>query len=131
MGLVAGTVLVVEYGAVEVAGKPVEPPGVEAAPAASSVDYQSLPIAALNNRTATLRLGRTVGGASAVNGMFFDRGSRRDYDGWRQAGSPEFDGAPERWDWDGLLPFFRKVGRQADRRAGVLTMVATCGPLVA
>lgn len=51
----------------------------------------------------------TVGGSSAVNGQFFDRGSRFDYDDWAGIGSPEFDGSEETWDWDGILPFFKKV----------------------
>ena len=51
----------------------------------------------------------TVGGSSTVNGQFFDRGSRFDYDDWAKIGSPEFDESEESWDWDGILPFFKKV----------------------
>ncbi len=102
--------LVVEYGTVEFAIKPVEPPG--AGPKASSLSFQSLPIPALNNRTVALLLGKTVGGSSAVNGMFFDRGSRHGYDAWRLAGSPEFDDSPEQWDWSSLLPYFKKVWKR-------------------
>lgn len=44
-----------------------------------------------------------MGGGSAVNGMFFDRGSREDYDNWAELGNPG-------WDFEGLLPYFKKVG---------------------
>ena len=49
-----------------------------------------------------------VGGSSAVNGQFFDRGSRDDYDAWAEVGRPEFDGFSDKWDWKGILPFFKK-----------------------
>jgi len=45
---------------------------------------------------------QVVGGSSCINGMFFDRGSRHDYDAWRRVGSPDFDAASEKWDWNGL-----------------------------
>jgi choline dehydrogenase-like flavoprotein len=38
---------------------------------------------------------------SVVNGMFFDRASRADYDAWRQLGNPG-------WGWSDLLPYFIK-----------------------
>ena len=52
----------------------------------------------------------TVGGSSAVNGQFFDRGSKHDYNDWATLGkgSPAFDDFEDRWDWDGIFPFFRK-----------------------
>jgi choline dehydrogenase-like flavoprotein len=34
--------------------------------------------------------------------MVFDRGSKSDYDSWAALGN-------EGWDWDGLLPYFKKV----------------------
>ena len=70
--------------------------------------FSSLPNPAVNNKTALVFAGKTVGGSSAVNGMFFDRGSRHDYDAWADAGSPEFDSADDRWTWEGIYPFFRK-----------------------
>ena len=54
--------------------------------------------------------GKTVGGSSAVNGMFFDRPSRFDFDAWTQAGSPELDSGKDKWDWNSIFPFFKKVG---------------------
>jgi choline dehydrogenase-like flavoprotein len=35
--------------------------------------------------------------------MVFDRGSKSDFDGWETLGN-------ERWNWDSLLPYFKKVG---------------------
>ena len=57
--------------------------------------------------------GKVVGGSSAVNGQFFDRGSPADYAAWTAAGSPEFDASGIKWDWDGLFPFFKKVGEES------------------
>ncbi|CAD0095458.1 unnamed protein product [Aureobasidium vineae] len=61
----------------------------------------SIPQSGLNNRTAPLYTGDVVGGGTVVNGMFFARGARADYDAWEQLGNPG-------WGWDGLLPYFKK-----------------------
>lgn len=53
--------------------------------------------------------GQTVGGSSAVNGMFFDRGSRFDFNAWAEAGGPEFNSSKYKWDFEGLFPFYKKV----------------------
>ncbi|RYP10884.1 hypothetical protein DL764_000320 [Monosporascus ibericus] len=98
------TVLVVEYGDFDEAPGTFDPPG--SPPPAPSFAY-SPAVPGINNRTAALRVGRTVGGSSAVNGQFFDRGSRHDYDDWQALASP----SPQngiKWDWDGLLPYFKK-----------------------
>ncbi|KAL2286411.1 hypothetical protein FJTKL_06796 [Diaporthe vaccinii] len=50
----------------------------------------------------------TVGGGSAVNGQFLDRGSKYDYDEWARLGSLQFDGAAESWDWEHFGPSFEK-----------------------
>ena len=65
----------------------------------------------MNNKTAFLKIGKVVGGSSAVNGMFFDRGSQHDFDAWArtQAGSPDFDSSPHKWDFNGLFQYFKKV----------------------
>ncbi|KAI4721172.1 glucose-methanol-choline oxidoreductase [Aureobasidium sp. EXF-10727] len=62
----------------------------------------SIPQPGLNNRTAPLYTGDVVGGGTVVNGMFFARGARADYDAWEQLGNPG-------WGWEGLLPYFKKV----------------------
>lgn len=83
-----------------------EPPA--SPPVAPIFDYASLPVPAFNNRTATLHLGKTLGGSSAVNGQFFDRGSRHDYDQWAALNEGSDGGI--NWGWDGLWPYFKKVG---------------------
>jgi choline dehydrogenase-like flavoprotein len=61
----------------------------------------SLPISGLNNNTYGVAAGAIVGGGSAVNGMFFDRGSAADYDAWESLGNPG-------WSFANLLPYFKK-----------------------
>ncbi len=52
--------------------------------------------------------GRVLGGSSAINGMIYIRGHRRDYDGWAAQGA---DG----WSWADVLPYFK---RSENREAG-------------
>jgi len=59
--------------------------------------------------------GKTLGGTSSINGMVYMRGHPRDYDEWRQRGCTG-------WDYDSVLPFFRKAENQTrgeDRYHGV------------
>lgn len=65
-------------------------------------NVSSVPQRGLNNRTTFLVQGAVVGGGSTVNAMMSDRGSTEDYDTWAKLGN-------EGWDWNGLLPYFRKV----------------------
>ena len=51
--------------------------------------------------------GRVIGGGSSVNGMASNRGLPSDYDGWAAAGAAG-------WDWQGVLPFFRKLETDSD-----------------
>lgn len=62
----------------------------------------SVPQRGLENHTFTVPAGAVVGGGTAVNGMFFDRGSAPDYDAWVKLGNPG-------WGWKDLLPYFKKV----------------------
>jgi choline dehydrogenase len=48
------------------------------------------------------RVGKTVGGSSAVNGALAVRGLPADFDGWAAAGNPE-------WAWDRVLPYFVRL----------------------
>jgi len=69
--------------------------------------------------TATLRpgvrqplpRGRVVGGSSAVNGTIFTRGLPEDFDRWAAAGN-------DAWSYESVLPFFRKLERDADVTSG-------------
>jgi choline dehydrogenase-like flavoprotein len=103
----AGTVLVIEYGKIEGTVGYYDPP--EDGRGASRLVISSPPVASVNNRAATVILGMTVGGGSAVNGQFLDRGSKLDYDEWARLGSPQFDNSSESWDWENFGPSFEKV----------------------
>jgi len=63
----------------------------------------SIPQPGLNNAVEFVPMGQVVGGGSAINAMFFHRGGIDDYNGWATLGNPG-------WGWDGLLPYFKKVG---------------------
>ncbi|WP_448615331.1 mycofactocin dehydrogenase MftG [Modestobacter sp. URMC 112] len=51
--------------------------------------------------------GRGVGGSSAINGTYFVRGTRADFDGWAAEGNPL-------WSYDAVLPAFRRSETDAD-----------------
>ncbi|KAI5782851.1 hypothetical protein FPQ18DRAFT_359665 [Pyronema domesticum] len=71
-------------------------------PAEFQWNITSLPNKQLNNRTTTVVVPHIVGGGTAINGMQFDRGSRRDYDEWA-----EYIG-DEGWGWESMLRYFKK-----------------------
>lgn len=52
--------------------------------------------------------GAVVGGSSAVNGMFFDRGSAEDYDSWVTVAGEWASDFEDEWGWENILPYFRK-----------------------
>ncbi len=58
----------------------------------------------LDGRALIWPRGRVLGGSSAINGMMYMRGHRRDYDDWRQLGL-------EGWGYDDVLPYFRAFER--------------------
>ncbi|EQB43828.1 hypothetical protein CGLO_17473 [Colletotrichum gloeosporioides Cg-14] len=99
-------VLVIEYGKIEGTVGYFDPS--EDGRGASRLVITSPPVASVNNRSATVILGMTVGGGSAVNGQFLDRGSRYDYDEWARLGSPQFDDSPHQWDWENFGPALKK-----------------------
>ncbi|WP_116084922.1 GMC family oxidoreductase [Tropicimonas sp. IMCC34011] len=55
---------------------------------------------------------RVLGGGSSINGQLANRGLPGDYDEWERAGATG-------WNWDSVLPYFRKLERDHD----------FCGPL--
>lgn len=64
-------------------------------------NIQSAPDANTGGKTYPIYVGNVVGGGSVVNGMAFDRASAADYDAWASLGNSG-------WDWDSLLPYFKK-----------------------
>jgi choline dehydrogenase len=58
----------------------------------------------LNGRSLVWPRGRVLGGSTAINGMMYMRGHRRDYDDWRQLGLTG-------WGYDDVLPLFKAFER--------------------
>ncbi|CAN9346117.1 unnamed protein product [Alternaria alternata] len=105
------TVLVIEYGEVEYAPGVFDPPTTVwggSSAKAGFFSFNSLPNPDMDDKVASVLVGKTVGGSSAINGMYFDRGSRHDYDAWARIGDPEFSWSTIKWDWDSLFPYFKK-----------------------
>ncbi|MBW6396370.1 GMC family oxidoreductase N-terminal domain-containing protein [Roseomonas sp. HJA6] len=50
---------------------------------------------------------RVLGGGSSINGQMANRGAPHDYDEWEQRGAAG-------WNWDAVLPYFKKVERDLD-----------------
>ena len=71
--------------------------------------YETEPEPHLDGRRIPWPRGRVLGGTSAINGMMYMRGNRRDYDGWRQLG---LDG----WDYASVLPYFKRAEGHGSRR---------------
>lgn len=57
--------------------------------------------AGLNGRSLIYPRGKTLGGCSSINGMIYMRGQRGDFRRWVEAGNPG-------WDWDDVLPYYKK-----------------------
>ena len=68
--------------------------------------FESAPQPQFNNRRIYVPRGKTLGGTSSINGMVYMRGHPQDYNEWRQRGCVG-------WDWDSVLPFFKKAENQA------------------
>ncbi|KAF2762819.1 alcohol oxidase [Pseudovirgaria hyperparasitica] len=96
------SVLVIEYGQFDQQEPSVLVPGLlNLTSSPYFFDITSTAQRGLNNRTFQVNAAGVVGGGTVVNGMFFDRGSREDYDAWEALGNPD-------WGWDSLLSYFRK-----------------------
>ena len=90
--------------------------------------FETEPQPQLGNRRLYLPRGKTLGGSSSINGMVYIRGNHGDYDEWRQRGC-------EGWDWDSVLPYFKKARepdarrRRIPRRRRPAARVRPAGPL--
>lgn len=67
--------------------------------------YHTEPEPALDNRRLYWPRGKVLGGSSSINAMCYCRGHRLDYDDWAAAGN-------QGWDYDSVLPWFRKSENQ-------------------
>jgi choline dehydrogenase len=81
--------------------------------------FESAPQPQFNGRRLYVPRGKTLGGTSSINGMVYMRGNPRDYDDWRQQGC-------EGWDWDSVLPYFRKA---QNHQGGESELRGVGGPL--
>ena len=63
--------------------------------------FQTEPQAGFHGRRGFQPRGKALGGSSAINAMLYVRGHPADYDEWADMGC---DG----WDWQSVLPYFRK-----------------------
>ncbi|KAK4168471.1 GMC oxidoreductase [Cladorrhinum sp. PSN259] len=102
-------VLVIEYGDIEYAPGVFDPPAAVwggVGLLASYFLFWSLPNPEVKNKLGIVFAGKALGGSSAINGQFFDRGSRFDYNAWSELAST--GPHSERWDWDGIYPYFKK-----------------------
>jgi choline dehydrogenase len=51
--------------------------------------------------------GKCIGGSSSINGCYFIRGTRHDFDGWAALGN-------DLWSYEQVLPYFKRVETDAD-----------------
>ena len=112
--------LVVEYGDVEYAPGIFDPPLATWGGIGASASYfivQSLPVPDVKNKTAFVLAGKVVGGSTAINGQFFDRPSRYDFDAYDSISSGQLESVQNSWSWNAVFPFFKKV---SDRSRSLL-----------
>ncbi|XP_058802308.1 glucose dehydrogenase [FAD, quinone]-like [Phymastichus coffea] len=71
----------------------------------SSLDYKYQisvdSIQSKNSLAQRYTRGKVMGGSSAINGMFYTRGNKEDYNDWARLGNTG-------WSWDDVLPYFKK-----------------------
>ncbi|NOD31632.1 GMC family oxidoreductase [Ruegeria atlantica] len=81
--------------------------------------FETVPQPGLNGRRGYQPRGKALGGSSAINAMLYVRGQQQDYDGWADLGC---DG----WDWDSVLPYFK---RAENNELGADSVHGDSGPL--
>lgn len=61
----------------------------------------------MRNGRASWPRGKMLGGSSSLNALIYLRGNRRDFDGWSERGN-------NGWDWESVLPYFKKFENNRD-----------------
>lgn len=73
-------------------------------------EYKTQPEDSLvgKNKVFTWYFGKVMGGTSAMNGMYYVRGNREDFNNWEKMGNPG-------WSYNDVLPYFKKSENNLDR----------------
>jgi choline dehydrogenase len=64
--------------------------------------YETTPQPGTGNLPQPWPRGKVLGGSSSINAMVYLRGHRNDFDGWAAGGAAG-------WDYEGVLPYFKKM----------------------
>ena len=64
--------------------------------------YETTPQPGTGNLPHNWPRGKVLGGSSSINAMVYLRGHRNDFDGWAASGATG-------WDYEGVLPYFKKM----------------------
>jgi choline dehydrogenase-like flavoprotein len=80
--------------------------------------YDTEPFGPLN-QTEKWSRGRVLGGSSAINGMVYNRGGKKDWDSLVAAGNPG-------WGWEDILPVYQEI---EDHQLGASDTRGAGGPL--
>jgi choline dehydrogenase-like flavoprotein len=83
------------------------PAGLARLPERFDWRFEGAPDPSRNGMRDTWAAGRVLGGGSSINMMFWVRGERSDFDGWRDQGCPG-------WGYDDVLPYFKRAESFSD-----------------
>lgn len=64
--------------------------------------YETTPQPGTGNLPHNWPRGKVLGGSSSINAMVYLRGHRHDFEGWAAGGATG-------WDYEGVLPYFKKM----------------------
>ncbi|KAF9065909.1 alcohol oxidase [Rhodocollybia butyracea] len=99
------TIGILEAGGFRIGDPLIDVPGLAGEAAGNPLydwNFDMVPQTHAAGRVIAIPRGKLLGGSSALNLMAWNRGSSEEYNAWEQI-------APGNgWDWDGLLPFFKK-----------------------
>ena len=70
--------------------------------------YQTVPQTSAQERVIATARGKMLGGSSGLNFLAWNRASRHEYDAWKAVSYEPGDSESDAWDWDGILPYFKK-----------------------